>query len=117
MNSLTLGFFYVAGISWAFTETAILASNGNWTPLILFLIYFLLMFSLLGCVRIPTRAVEILGGIFAALLAVGLVLIAIHTAVLGNVAAAAVKGVFAIGFCITGAFSLFDSVKTLLAKS
>ena len=111
MNSLALGFFYVVGISWALAETCIIAANGNWTPLIIFLVGFCLMFSILGCARVSDKAVHLWGGIFAILLAIGLVYLAIHTGVTGAVGAAVVKGIFAISFVVAGLVAMIPSSK------
>ncbi|MDF1815926.1 MAG: hypothetical protein P1V20_27245 [Verrucomicrobiales bacterium] len=111
MNSLTLGFLYVLGISWALAETCIIASNGNWTPLIIFLIGFILMFSILGCAKISDAAVERWGGIFAMLLAVGLVFLTFSTAMTGAVGLAVIKGIFALGFVVVGLVAMIPSAK------
>ena len=112
MKSLTLGFFYLAGLSWALAETCVIASNGNWTPLILYLIGFILMFSILGCIRISDRAVDLWGGIFAILLAVGLVYLSYVTWTTGAVALAGVKTIFAIAFVVVGLISMFLPMKS-----
>jgi hypothetical protein len=72
MNSLTLGFVYVTGVSWLLCETCVSASNGNWMPLILFTIFFILMFAILGCVKISDRAVEMAGPVFSILTGLGI---------------------------------------------
>lgn len=110
MNSLTLGFLYVVGFSWALCETCVMASNGNSVPIVLYTIYFLLVFSILGCARVSDRAVEIWGGIFAVMLAVGLVLMAVNTISAGAMVLGAVKMVFAAGFVIAGAISLLGAL-------
>ncbi|MDF1753038.1 MAG: hypothetical protein P1U89_09710 [Verrucomicrobiales bacterium] len=112
MKSLTLGFFYVVGISWALVETCIIAANGNWTPLIIFLVGFTLMFSTLGCAKISDKSVERWGGIFAMILAIGLVFLTFHTAMTGAVGLAVVKGLFAAGFVITGLISMIPTSKS-----
>ncbi|MEM9280606.1 MAG: hypothetical protein AAGA96_02160 [Verrucomicrobiota bacterium] len=68
MNSLTLGFLYVCGFSWILCETCVSASNGNWIPLILFVIGFTLMFALLGCIPLSEKAVNITGPVFSILI-------------------------------------------------
>lgn len=77
MNSLSLGFVYITGLSVLLVESGISASNGNWTPLILFCVFFTVMFSVLGCLKISTKAVEVAGPIFAALIGVGVLIYAI----------------------------------------
>ena len=72
MNSLTLGFLYVCGFSWLFCEVCVSASNGAWTPLILFVIFFTVMFSVLGCIRLSDKAVNIAGPIFSILIGLGI---------------------------------------------
>lgn len=70
MNSLSLGFLYVTGLSWLLCETCISASNGNWLPLTAFLIFFTLMFAILGCLPISSKAVDAAGPIFAIIMGV-----------------------------------------------
>lgn len=76
MNSLTLGFVYLCGLSWLLCEVCISASNGNWTPLILFVLFFIVMFAVLGCLRISTRAVELSGPVFSILIGLGILMYA-----------------------------------------
>ena len=73
MNSLTLGFFYVVGLSWLFLETSLMAGNGSWGPFWLFILGFSVMFSLLGCLPLSDKAVNKIGSIFAII--VGLILL------------------------------------------
>ncbi|MDF1860286.1 MAG: hypothetical protein P1U87_08725 [Verrucomicrobiales bacterium] len=72
MNSLSLGFFYVCGLSWLLCEVCVSASNGNWTPLWLFLVFFTLMFAILGCLPLSAKAIEIAGPVFAILMGLGI---------------------------------------------
>lgn len=76
MNSLTLGFVYISGFSWLLCETCVSASNGNWMPLILFTVFFILMFAILGCVRISDRAVETAGPVFSIIIGLGILMYA-----------------------------------------
>ncbi len=77
MNSLTLGFFYLVGLVWGLSETCMIASNGNWTPLIIFLLGFVLLFAIVGCWPLPDEKVNFLGSIFAVILGLGLLMIAV----------------------------------------
>ncbi|MCG8601322.1 MAG: hypothetical protein MI807_14360 [Verrucomicrobiales bacterium] len=70
MNSLTLGFIYVCGLSWLLCEVCVSASNGNWTPLWLFLIFFTLMFIIMGCWPMSHKAINVAGPIFTAIMGV-----------------------------------------------
>lgn len=72
MNSLSLGFLYVVGVTWLLCEVCVTASGGNWTPLWLYLVGFTVMFAVLGCLPLSTRAIEIAGPIFAILIGVGI---------------------------------------------
>lgn len=110
MNSLTLGFLYVVGISWALSETCVMAANGAWTPLIVFLVLFLLMFSVLGCAPVSDRTAEVWGGVFALGLAALLVWMAFSTITTGAMVLGIVKAVFAIAFVIAGLVSLLQSL-------
>ena len=110
MNSLTLGFLYVVGISWGLSETCVMAANGSWTPLVVFLVIFLLMFSVLGCAPVSDRAVEVWGGIFALALAALLVWMALATIATGATGLGIVKIVFAAAFVIGGLVSLLQSL-------
>ncbi len=70
MNSLSLGFLYIVGVSWLLCEVCLSASGGNWTPLWFYLAGFIVMFAVLGCLPLSTRAIETAGPIFAILIGV-----------------------------------------------
>lgn len=74
MNSLSLGFIYACGLSWLLCETCISASNGNWLPLILYVIGFTVMFAVLGCLKISDKAVETAGPVFSVIIGLGIAL-------------------------------------------
>lgn len=74
MNSLSLGFFYIIGVSWLLCEVCVSASGGNWTPVTLYLIGFTVMFAVLGCLPISNRAIETAGPIFAIIIGASLIL-------------------------------------------
>ncbi len=72
MNSLSLGFVYICGLSLLLAEVCISAGNGNWTPLWLFLVLFILMFAILGCLPLSNKAIDRAGPVFSILIGVGL---------------------------------------------
>ena len=72
MNSLTLGFLYVCGFSWLLCEVCVSASNGSWMPLGLFVVFFTVMFSVLGCIKLSDKAINAAGPILAILIGVGI---------------------------------------------
>ena len=76
MNSLTYGFIYVTGLSWLLTEVCISASNGNWMPLILFTLFFIVMFAVLGCIRLSDRTIELSGPVFSIITGLGILMYA-----------------------------------------
>lgn len=108
MNSLSLGFIYACGLSWLLCETCISASNGNWLPLILFVIGFTVMFAVLGCLKISDKAVETAGPVFSVIIGLGIALYGIGSldaSILGSLirlaggAAMVVLGV--VGYSVT----------------
>jgi hypothetical protein len=74
MNSLTLGFYYTAGLAWVLAECCIQASAGNSLPLVIYSIGFIVIFGILGCLDLPDKTINLTGTILAAVL--GLVLLA-----------------------------------------
>ena len=72
MNSLTLGFLYVCGFSWLLCEVCVSASNGFWMPIGLFVVFFTVMFSVLGCIKLSDKAVNVSGPIFAILIGISI---------------------------------------------
>jgi hypothetical protein len=72
MNRLSLGFLYVIGVTWLLCEVCVTASSGNWTPLWLYLAGFTVMFAVLGCLPLSTKAIEIAGPIFSILIGAGI---------------------------------------------
>lgn len=73
MHSLSLGFCYITGLSWLLSEVCVSASHGNWTPLWLFLIFFVLMFSILGCLPLSNKAIDRAGPVFSILIGLGII--------------------------------------------
>ncbi|MEM9016228.1 MAG: hypothetical protein AAGC68_04390 [Verrucomicrobiota bacterium] len=107
MNSLSLGFLYVCGLSWLLCEVCVAASDGNSMPLLLFVIGFTVMFAILGCLKISDRAVELAGPVFAILIGLSIALFgfgSIGESVIGGViriaggAGMIVFGVISMGF-------------------
>ena len=74
MNTLTHGFLYTAGMGWALCEVCVMASNGNWFPLIIFLAAFIVVFAVIGCLPVSDSRANTFGNIFAIVL--GFVLLA-----------------------------------------
>lgn len=100
MNSLTLGFFYIVGLSWLMVETSLMAGDGSWGPFWLFLAGFAVMFSLLGCLPLSDSAVNKVGAVFAIIVGAALLLISLtgDSGVLFN----SLKSVFAAVYLIFG---------------
>jgi len=74
MNSLSLGFLYICGLSWLLVEVCLSASDGNWTPLVLYTIGFTVMFAILGCLPLSDRVVNLSGPIFTLIIGAGIAL-------------------------------------------
>lgn len=108
MNSLSLGFFYVCGLSWLLCEVCVSASNGNWIPVILYTIGFTLMFAILGCLRISDKAVETAGPVFSVVIGLGIALYGVGSfdaTILGSVlrlaGGAAMIALGVVGYSVT----------------
>src|SRR5690606_19100293 len=69
---LSLGFFYIIGVSWLLCEVCLSASGGNWTPLWVYLAGFIVMFAVMGCLPLSTKAIETAGPVFAILIGVSI---------------------------------------------
>ena len=74
MNSLSHGFLFIIGLTWLLCEVCLSASGGDWTPLWIYLAGFVVMFAILGCLPLSTRAIEAAGPIFALLIGAGLMI-------------------------------------------
>lgn len=77
MNSLSNGFFFLIGLSWLLCETCLMASDGNWTPLALYLAGFAVMFAVLGCWPLSDKAVNTAGAITAVILGASLLVVSL----------------------------------------
>jgi len=85
MNSLSNGFLYVVGFGWALTECGLVAVAGNSVPILLFLLVFVLAFSILGCLNhLSDATVNKAGAITAGILALSLVFFSIGTIASGS---------------------------------
>lgn len=110
MNSLSNGFLYVVGMGWALTECCLHAVAGSWTPLILFLLLFFVMFAILGCLHLSDAAINRAGTITAVLLAVSLIFFSVETIVNGAGGLGALKLLGALIF-VAGAFVALTAKK------
>jgi len=99
------GFVYLSGLSWLLCEVCISASQGFWLPVILFLVGFIVMFAILGCLPLSDRTIDRMGPIFTAIIAAGILYYGVTTfsqsivgAVLRILGALLVLGVAAGGY-------------------
>ena len=76
MNSLVLGFVYLAGMAWALCEVCLIAGTGNWLPLSLFLILFFVAFAIMGCLDVSDGFMNLFGSISAIILGFSLLFFA-----------------------------------------
>jgi len=74
MNSLSNGFFFIVALSWLLCEVCVSASAGNHLPLAIFAVGLIVMFSILGCIRVSNETLEKAGPIFTLLLGGGILL-------------------------------------------
>ncbi len=74
MNSLSHGFIFITGLTWLLCEVCLSASGGDWTPLWIFLAGFVIMFAILGCLPLSTRAIETAGPVFSLIIGAGLLI-------------------------------------------
>lgn len=74
MSSLSNGFFFVSALSWLLCEVCVSASLGNHLPLAVFTVGLVVMFSILGCIRVSNETVEMSGPIFTILIGAGILL-------------------------------------------
>jgi len=74
MNSLTLGFLYLIGLGWLLAEVSISASGGDWTPLWLFLVFFIVMFAIVGCLPLSDKVINLSGSVSAIIIGLCIVL-------------------------------------------
>lgn len=105
MNSLSNGFFFLIGLSWLLVETCLMASDGNWTPLTLYLVGFAVMFAVLGCLPISDKAVSTAGSVIAVILGASLLVIALASL-------SALKIILALAFLAFGVFAFLADRST-----
>jgi hypothetical protein len=74
MSSLSNGFLFVCALSWLLCEVCVSASMGNHVPLAIFAAGLVVMFSILGCIRVSEGTVEMAGPIFTLLIGGGILL-------------------------------------------
>ncbi len=74
MNTLSHGFLFLCGLAWLLGEVCVSAGAGFWTPVWLYLIGFIVMFSIMGCLSLSERAINTAGPIFAAIVGGAIVL-------------------------------------------
>ena len=105
MNSLSNGFLYVLGFAWVLTECSLHSVAGNHLPIYLFLLVFIVAFSVLGCLNLSDNAVNKFGSLVSVLLAVSLVIFSIGTITGGSVVIGILKllasGVFVLAALVS----------------
>lgn len=74
MNTLSHGFFFLAGLAWLLGEVCISASAGFWTPLWLYLLGFTIMFAVMGCLPLSEKTINTAGPIFAIILGAAIII-------------------------------------------
>lgn len=72
MNSLSHGFLFLCGLSWLLCEVCVSASAGFWTPVWLYLAGFTVMFTIMGCLPVSEKTINLAGPIFTILIGVGI---------------------------------------------
>ena len=108
MNSMSNGFLYTLGLGWVLVECCLRAAAGSWLPAALFLLGFVIIFAIFGCLDdLSTATVEKSGAVFAAVLAAVLVLFTVQTFIAGSIGLGILKLVFAAVF-VLGAAALFS---------
>lgn len=108
MNSLSNGFLYVLGFAWALTECSLHSVAGNHWPILLYLLVFILAFSVLGCLNLSDSAVNKFGSLISAVLAVSLVVFSILTITGGEFLIGVIK-LLASGLFVLAALVSFSS--------
>lgn len=73
MNSLSHGFLFLVGLSWLLCEVCVGAGAGYWTPVWLFLLGFVVMFAIMGCLPVSEKTINTAGPIFTILIGSGIV--------------------------------------------
>lgn len=68
MNSLTHGFLFLTGLTWLLCEVCVSAGAGFWAPLWLYLLGFVVMFAIMGCLPLSERVINTAGPIFTILI-------------------------------------------------
>lgn len=111
MNSMSNGFLYTLGFGWALIECCLLAVAGSFLPLVLFALAFVVVFSVLGCIRLSDAAVDKFGSITAVVLALVLMIFTAQTFAAGSIGMGLVKLFFALVF-VAGAVVVFTSKNT-----
>lgn len=68
MKTLSHGFLFLVGLSWLLAEVCIDAGAGFWTPLWFYLGGFIIMFSVMGCLPLSEKVINLAGPVFTLLL-------------------------------------------------
>lgn len=105
MNSLPLGFLYLIGLGWLLSEVCVSAAGGNWTPLWLYLAFFVVSFAIVGCLPLSDKSVNRAGSVSAVIIGLWIAMYGIgsfDSSILGGfvrlLGGFAVVGLGALGF-------------------
>ncbi len=110
MNTLSHGFYFLAGLSWLLGEVCISASGGFWTPLWLFLLGFTVMFTVMGCLPVSEKTINTAGPLFTILMGASIAIYGI-AAFQGSPIGGLLRIAGAAGLVIMGVVNLMASKK------
>lgn len=115
MQNLNGAFLYITLLGWCLIECVYRATQGHAFALLLFVLAFLVVFSVLGCLNLSDQATNLVGGVSTGLLALGLVLFTVAGAVHGaSLVTNLVKGfgaVLAVVFAVSSILPLVRESK------
>jgi len=72
MNSLSHGFLFLCGLTWLLCEVCVGAGAGYWTPVWLYLAGFTVMFTIMGCLPVSEKTINVAGPVFTILIGLGI---------------------------------------------
>ena len=110
MNSLSHGFFFLAGLSWLLCEVCADAGAGFWTPLWLFLVGFVVMFAIMGCLPVSENTINTAGPVFTLIIAAGIAFYGVES-FSGSILGAVLRLLGAVVIAVMGVISLLGREK------
>lgn len=106
MKDLILSVVHIVALAWLAVQTTAMAASGSWIPLGIFFVVLALALIIVGCWPLAEAKVDRFGGLFAIVVALGLLLLAISAFREAGAGSGAVRILLSLGYAVFAGMAL-----------